>query len=81
MADRRVCLSCDIVIDAFGVEHRRGRRLYVGTANLDAQRDVIWDMGAIGSLPISAPRSRVTATSKCRSLLSRNDRVSLRASA
>ena len=28
-------------------EHRRGRRLFVGTVNLDAQRFVIWDMGAI----------------------------------
>jgi predicted acylesterase/phospholipase RssA len=28
-------------------EHRSGRRLLVGTANLDAQRFVIWDMGAI----------------------------------
>jgi len=28
-------------------EHKKGRRLYVGTAYLDAQRLVIWDMGAI----------------------------------
>lgn len=28
-------------------EHERGRRLFVGTTNLDAQRFVIWDMGAI----------------------------------
>ena len=28
-------------------EHKHGRRLYVGTAYLDAQRFVIWDMGAI----------------------------------
>ncbi len=28
-------------------EHKCGRRLYVGTAHLDAQRFVIWDMGAI----------------------------------
>jgi hypothetical protein len=28
-------------------EHKQGRRLYVGTAYLDAQRLVIWDMGAI----------------------------------
>ncbi|MFH0763605.1 MAG: patatin-like phospholipase family protein [Candidatus Omnitrophota bacterium] len=30
-------------------EHRRGRRLLVGTVNLDAQRFVIWDMGAIAA--------------------------------
>ncbi|MDD5495653.1 MAG: patatin-like phospholipase family protein [Candidatus Omnitrophica bacterium] len=28
-------------------EHRRGRRLFVGTVNLDAQKFVIWDMGAL----------------------------------
>jgi len=28
-------------------EHRRGRRLYVATTNLDAQRLVVWNMGAI----------------------------------
>lgn len=27
--------------------HERGRRLFIGTANLDAQRFVVWDMGAI----------------------------------
>jgi len=30
-------------------EYRLGRRLYVGTTNLDAQRLVIWDMGKIAS--------------------------------
>ena len=29
------------------VEHRRGRRLFVGTVNLDAQEFVVWDMGAL----------------------------------
>jgi hypothetical protein len=28
-------------------EHRKGRRLLIGTTNLDAERPVIWDMGAI----------------------------------
>jgi predicted acylesterase/phospholipase RssA len=28
-------------------QHRKGRRLYVATANLDAQKMMIWDMGAI----------------------------------
>jgi predicted acylesterase/phospholipase RssA len=30
-------------------EHRRGRRLYIGTTNLDARRFVIWDIGAIAA--------------------------------
>jgi hypothetical protein len=29
--------------------HARGRRLYVGTTNLDTRRFIIWDMGAIAS--------------------------------
>jgi hypothetical protein len=28
-------------------QHRRGRRLLIGTTNLDAERPVIWDMGQI----------------------------------
>ena len=35
--------------DAIAREHAKGRRLYIGTTNLDAQRVVIWDMGAIAS--------------------------------
>jgi hypothetical protein len=30
-------------------EHAKGRRLYVGTTNVDTRRFVIWDMGAIAS--------------------------------
>lgn len=30
-------------------EHRKGRRLWIGTANLDARRPVIWDMGQIAA--------------------------------
>ncbi|MEM0943929.1 MAG: patatin-like phospholipase family protein [Pseudomonadota bacterium] len=30
-------------------EHAKGRRLWVGTTNIDAQRPVIWDLGAIAS--------------------------------
>jgi len=37
------------VIEAIGREHRRGRRLYVGTVNLDAGRSVIWNIGAIAA--------------------------------
>jgi hypothetical protein len=35
------------VVEAIAREHRRGRRLYVGTVNLDAARSVIWSIGAI----------------------------------
>ena len=37
----------DKFLEKIASEHRRGRRLFVGTVNLDAQRFVIWDMGAI----------------------------------
>ena len=37
------------VIDAIAREHRRGRRLYIGTVNLDAGRPVIWNIGAIAA--------------------------------
>jgi hypothetical protein len=39
----------DELLEAIAAEHRRGRRLYVATANLDAQAMVIWDMGEIAS--------------------------------
>jgi len=35
------------VIDMVAAEHRRGRRLFVGSVNIDSQKLVIWDMGAI----------------------------------
>lgn len=37
------------LIAAVAREHRRGRRLYILSTNLDAQRPVIWDLGAIAS--------------------------------
>jgi hypothetical protein len=37
------------MIAAIADEHRKGRRLYVGTTNLDAQRPVIWSIGAIAA--------------------------------
>jgi len=40
-------LISDEMLRAIAAEHRRGRRLYIGTTNLDAQRFVIWNMGAI----------------------------------
>jgi predicted acylesterase/phospholipase RssA len=37
------------MIDAIAAEHRKGRRLLVGTTNLDAQRLMVWNMGAIAA--------------------------------
>lgn len=37
------------VIEAIAREHLRGRRLYIGTVNLDASRSVIWSIGAIAA--------------------------------
>lgn len=37
------------VMRAIAAEHARGRRLLVGTTNLDAERPVIWNIGQIAS--------------------------------
>jgi predicted patatin/cPLA2 family phospholipase len=37
----------DAFLASIAAEYDKGRRLYVATTNLDAQRPVIWDMGAI----------------------------------
>ena len=37
------------LLAAIAAEHRRGRRLYVATGSLDAQRKAVWDMGAIAA--------------------------------
>jgi len=37
------------MVDAIAREYRKGRRLYIGTVNLDAGRSVIWDIGAIAA--------------------------------
>lgn len=39
----------DIVLAAVAQAHLAGRRLYVGTTNIDTRRLVIWDMGAIAT--------------------------------
>lgn len=44
------------LIDEVAREHNKGRRLFVQTTNLDAQRPVIWDMGAIANY--RSPRAR-----------------------
>ena len=35
------------MIEAIAAEHKKGRRLFIGTANIDAGRAVIWNIGAI----------------------------------
>ncbi len=35
------------VLTGVATEHAKGRRLYIGTTYLDAQRFMVWDMGAI----------------------------------
>lgn len=42
-------LISDKVIKEIALQHKLGRRLFVGTAGLDAQRFVVWDMGAIAA--------------------------------
>ena len=37
------------VVIAIAAEHKKGRRLFIGTTNMEAQRGVIWDIGAIAS--------------------------------
>ncbi len=39
------------VLNEIAEEYRRGRKLFVVTTNLDAQRSAIWDMGRIASSP------------------------------
>jgi hypothetical protein len=49
LAHRIEAAITDERIAAVAAEHRKGRRLYVGTSDLDARRAVVWDMGAIAS--------------------------------
>ena len=37
------------MIEAIAREHKKGRRLFIGTVNLDAGRSVIWSIGAIAA--------------------------------
>ena len=37
------------VMEAIAQAHRQGRRLYIGTTNLDEDRMVVWNMGAIAN--------------------------------
>jgi hypothetical protein len=51
---KRFAKKIDAVVDEdllakVAQEHKKGRRLYVGTTDLDAQGFVLWDMGALAS--------------------------------
>lgn len=51
-SNKPLAAQLDLFVDAellkkIAAEHDKGRRLYVGTTHLDAQRFVVWDMGAI----------------------------------
>lgn len=49
LAERiRESITSTIMIE-IAAEHRRGKRLYIGTTNMEAQRGVIWDIGAIAT--------------------------------
>src|SRR5207244_4858519 len=37
------------MLEEIGAEYRKGRILLIGTTNLDAQRPVIWDIGALAN--------------------------------
>jgi predicted acylesterase/phospholipase RssA len=42
-------LITDELLAEIAAAHRTGRRLYVGTTNLDTKRQVVWDLGAIAA--------------------------------
>lgn len=46
MLAKRITAS---MMEELAAEHNKGRRLFVGTTNLDAKRPVIWDIGAIAA--------------------------------
>lgn len=39
----------EALLDEVAAEHQKGRRLYIGSTNLDTGQLVVWDMGAIAS--------------------------------
>lgn len=49
----------DQMVTDIAREHKRGRRLLVGTTNLDAGRPVIWDIGAIASSGVPGRRQLI----------------------
>jgi predicted acylesterase/phospholipase RssA len=37
------------IMEKIAAEHNKGKRLFIGTTNIEAQRGVIWDIGAIAN--------------------------------
>ena len=50
-------LITDDVVRAIAAEYDKGRRLLIGTTNLDAQRPVYWRIGAIAKQGLDRPRA------------------------
>ena len=49
----------DQMLADIGREHKRGRRLLIGTTNLDAERPVVWDIGAIALSGVSGRKQLI----------------------
>lgn len=56
MRDRIKQTATPEMIAKVAAEHKKGRRLYIGTTDLDARRPVIWDMGQIACEDTEAAR-------------------------
>jgi predicted patatin/cPLA2 family phospholipase len=63
---REIVAACmtDELILKLAAEHKKGRRLYIGTTNLDTRRFVVWDIGAIACKAESRDRADMKATSE-----------------
>lgn len=53
------------LLSRVAIEHRKGRRLYVATTNLNTRRLVVWDMGAIAGLENGARLFRDVLLASC----------------
>lgn len=49
----------DAMVADIAREHVRGRRLLIGTTNLDAERPVVWDIGAIAASGVPGSRQLI----------------------
>lgn len=58
-----VCMDDEIILK-LAAEHKKGRRLYIATTNLDTRRFVVWDIGAIACRADSRDRADMKATCK-----------------
>ena len=57
------------MIDDIGKAHRGGRRLYVGTTNLDTRRFVTWDLGAIANVTAATEPERQKKLKEAKKLI------------